>query len=609
MTCRFLLITLVSVVLWLKGIAQDSTRVQVWLKTYDEKSIKIRVFPPQQKSNWTYLIPSIIPGTYLKVNYHRFYDSMKAFDANGKQVRIKQADNKYEISGAQLSYIEYTVSQSFGNKRIWDNAFGCSGTIFNEQAYLINFQLVNGYFEGFQDAPFEVTFYKEEDLFGASSMTRLSTSENKDVFISPNYASLIDQPILYAKPDTASFVIDGHRFNVAVHSENGFKSAKELVPGLTRTMKDVKELTGLTSQEDYYFLFYFVGLNKFSSPASRFGLGSALEHKNSSVYYYTDNPYYDPDFNDLKGIVAHEYLHTIAPLKLHSEKIRNFNFSEPDMSQHIWLYEGVTDYLATLANTDKDTLLLEYLTAAIKTSEARSTQSMIASSLSIAENNKSNFDQKIKELGNFYQKGKLIAFAMDMELLSRTNGTRRLVDLIADLSENFSESPFKDDSLRFELARLTYPGFDDFYTSYIQGSDLVPVEKYFQQLGWEYKEAGESAKTFCSNMDAPFSFDRGFYYVQEIGDNSLGLRNGDQILKINKVAADLKFAHKNGLFLDFNSLRFNIPSLEVEVLRDGEKLILNGGQSIEYQLDSPRIVLSKFISEEQTAFRLIYFEK
>lgn len=402
---KILLTVFVIILLQRTSLAQDTTKVFVSLKIENESSLKIRVYPPKESSKWTYVIPKIIPGTYLKINYHELYESITAVDNNGKKIKVKQSDNKFIIDGKKtpLSYLEYSVSQSFGRKKIWDNAFGCAGTIYSEDAFLLNFQLINGYFEDFQNQPFLITLDKQRDLYGATSMTCVTRTSSQDVFLSTTYDALIDQPVLYAKADTSSFTIDDNRFKVAVYSGSGYKSAKELVPGLKNTMSKVKSLSGFTSEKDYHFLFYFVGWDKLRSASDdRFGLGSALEHTQSSVYYYFDNPYYAPDFSDMEWIVAHEYLHTITPLSLHSEKIRNFNFAEPDMSQHLWLYEGVTDYLAALIDSKDDTVLMKAISNATSTAENNSSQSMTESSLEIAKNTKSNFDQKLKELNNFH---------------------------------------------------------------------------------------------------------------------------------------------------------------------------------------------------------------
>ena len=40
--------------------------------------------------------------------------------------------------------------------------------------------------------------------------------------------------------------------------------------------------------------------------------------------------------------VAHEFFHIVTPLNLHSEKIRPFNYQQPNPDKHMWLYEGTT---------------------------------------------------------------------------------------------------------------------------------------------------------------------------------------------------------------------------------------------------------------------------
>ena len=49
---------------------------------------------------------------------------------------------------------------------------------------------------------------------------------------------------------------------------------------------------------------------------------------------------------NVRDFAAHEFFHIITPLSIHSEEIGNFDYSDPKMSKHLWLYEGVTEYFA-----------------------------------------------------------------------------------------------------------------------------------------------------------------------------------------------------------------------------------------------------------------------
>lgn len=544
----------------------------------------------------------------MKVDYHRFYDDFKGWNTDGNPVQIRRNDNHLfiESSGVPIQKLTYTVKQSFGDKEYWNNIIGCGGTIFSEDAFLLNFQLITGYFEGYKDSPFEISFQKSRAMYGATAMKVIERSDQKDIYSSEDYSSLIDQPILYAKADTSGFKIGNNRFHVAIHSENGFLSAAQMSPNIQRIMESVTAFSGLTSTEDYHFIFYFIGLDKLTSTYSRFGLGSALEHENSSVYYFSDNPFYDPEFSNFSGIIAHEYLHTITPLGLHSEKIRDFNFDTPDNSRHLWLYEGVTDYLATLANSRNDSIVTIYLSTAAQFSEERTLQSMTESSLRITETNKKNFDEKITELNNFYQKGKLIAFVIDMELMERSNGQTRLLDVLLKMKQEFESTPFDDTQLFQELTKRTYPEMAEFCDKYIVGKELVPFEEYFQKLGWQYQRTGTMVKSFGSGLNIPFNFDMDTYFVSEAGSNSFDLKKGDRITKINGRRADLTYSHSHGLFLELDDT-FESGEVTIEVIRDDQTLILIGSKEFEFPLRTPRIKVSENFSADQLVTRQMFF--
>ena len=56
-----------------------------------------------------------------------------------------------------------------------------------------------------------------------------------------------------------------------------------------------------------------------------------------------------PHFTSMiKRVALHEFMHIITPLNLHSEQIGNFDYVDPKMSKHLWLYEGITEYFANL---------------------------------------------------------------------------------------------------------------------------------------------------------------------------------------------------------------------------------------------------------------------
>jgi predicted metalloprotease with PDZ domain len=45
--------------------------------------------------------------------------------------------------------------------------------------------------------------------------------------------------------------------------------------------------------------------------------------------------------------------HIITPLSIHSKEIQDFDYNDPKMSQHLWMYEGVTDILLIFSNQSR----------------------------------------------------------------------------------------------------------------------------------------------------------------------------------------------------------------------------------------------------------------
>jgi predicted metalloprotease with PDZ domain len=55
----------------------------------------------------------------------------------------------------------------------------------------------------------------------------------------------------------------------------------------------------------------------------------------------------------MKDVVSHEFFHIVTPLTIHSKEIHYFDYNSPKMSEHLWMYEGVTEYFAIFSNQSR----------------------------------------------------------------------------------------------------------------------------------------------------------------------------------------------------------------------------------------------------------------
>src|SRR5262245_41644756 len=102
-------------------------------------------------------------------------------------------------------------------------------------------------------------------------------------------------------------------------------------------MAQKEYLGGTLPVNKYAFIFYFT-----DQPVTSYG---ALEHSYSSMYFMPERSIEDLNQN-LRDVAAHEFFHIVTPLTVHSEEIADFDFNNPKMSQHLWMYEGATEYFA-----------------------------------------------------------------------------------------------------------------------------------------------------------------------------------------------------------------------------------------------------------------------
>jgi predicted metalloprotease with PDZ domain len=335
---------------------------------------------------------------------------------------------------------------------------------------------------------------------------------------------------MYNVPDTAMMHIGGAEILVSVYS------AKKDVQSdlIARNIKEILEaqknyLGGKLPVEKYAFLIYV------DDAYNTTGSYGALEHSYSSVYYLP--PFNSQQIaNQIRGIAAHEFFHIVTPLNIHAEEIGDFDYINPKMSKHLWLYEGVTEYFASHVQVNQKLISPEEYLGKLR--------SYIAGSLKYNDTlpftilSKGALDIHEKQYGNVYQKGALIGLALDIKLRELSDGKYGLRNLMNDLAKTYGkDKSFKDEELFDKIAELTYPQIRDFFRQYVEGSKPLPYAEIFKTVGVTYApQATEMINTFgrvetALNKDSRVVI-AGTTNMNEFG-KKMGYQAGDVLLKIN----------------------------------------------------------------------------
>lgn len=432
--------------------------------------------------NLTFCFPKIVPGIYGAMDFGQYISGLTALDRKGNPLRVQQLDtNCWSIGQAyDLDRITYQVDdgwEEFG-KNTTEGFYRSSASTFKDSAFVLNANCLFGYFRGLTQSPVEVTFNKSLDLYAATSLKKTSQSSQQDTYIASTYHDLLDQPILYAKADTSLIQLPTIEVEVACHSTSGEKIAEEITAFIKPLLiNQAKYLGDKLPVEKYTFLIYH-----HSDPQQNFYMGDGLEHSNSTLILL----YMPLDRQMIKetvyGIASHEFFHILMPLGLHSHEIEDYDFNEPKFSQHLWLYEGMTEYFTIHMPIKTGIQTLEEFCKVLerKVKEMQSFDPNLSlTALSLAPMEKQD------QYYNVYLKGALLNLCLDIYLRELSEGKYGVQELVKQLIQKYGpDRPFQDDKLFEEIIQITgFPDLQRFIDKYIKGVEALPLQETLKKVG------------------------------------------------------------------------------------------------------------------------------
>jgi predicted metalloprotease with PDZ domain len=568
----------------------QSIAIAVDLNNVKDDKVLVEVSTPIFSTNEiTYHFAKIIPGTYAIADYGRFVEEVKAYDHVGNNLTIERKDvNTILIKEAtKLARLTYWVNDTFDVETGADVfsskeqvIFSPAGTnILAGKQFWMNLCGFIGYFSGYEEVPYQLTIQHPVHLFGATAKDDLDVSTTLDKFSYTHFADVVDNPIMYSKPDTAIFKVGDMEVLLSCYTPNGQLMAQTLKPALERMMKAQKAFLGnLNTTKKYVVLAHLSTMGE-GEPK---GIG-ALEHNNSTSAVFK----IPMNTQDLIGVISHEFFHTITPLKVHSKEIRYFDFETPKMSRHLWFYEGVTEYFANLFQVNQGLISEDnfYDLMATKISSSGDYND----SLSFTEMSKNVLQDKMKvEYPNVYQKGALIAMCLDIMIRENSKGEKGLRWLMGKLIEKYGvDKPFDDETFIATVGEMTFKELNDFLVNHVQGAKPIAYPVYLNRMGLQattVQMAAQNAFVVEDQVYIDVDPDGKSVLVTMPDDNNnflnaLGLKEGDVLLNINGTA----FIPEDG----YASLLLGVGFTEgdavtLTISRNGKKMIVKGKAKLNY---------------------------
>ena len=476
----FIIVTFVLLTTFNSHIWTQTISYKVNVKNYQDDLFHVTVFTEGLSSgNNIYNLPATVPGTYSNLNFGKFVTSFYAYDKDGKELQVEKiSTNQWKISNTEnLAKLDYDVEDTFDSEISEGKVLPMEGSGINNDFIVLNTFALLGYFEELQSEPIKLELdYNTDWTVGTS----LIIDEN-GYYTAESYDHLADSPILIGELTAASTTVRDIKVGVYVYSPDSTINAEKIMDAAEAILHSASDFIGYSPVNQYNFLMCFLDMSTFMKTG--FAGAGALEHSYSSLFVF---PAMGGISQEIKDDLAHEFLHILTPLNLHSNIIQPFNFEVPTASQHTWLYEGVTEWASDIMQLRSGLITIEQYLERI--SEKLTINDRFRQDISLTDLSKQVYDEVITmQFLNFYNKGAVVAALLDIRLLELSGGKQGLREIYLELLDRYGkDKPFPEDDFFNIFVDMTYPEIEQFINDYIKGTKPLPYVEFMAKLGFKY---------------------------------------------------------------------------------------------------------------------------
>ncbi len=582
------------------------------LTQIDDDKIPVTINPGRfVQDTVKYYLPKVVQGTYAVSDFGSFVEGFKAFDYTGNEIEVKKTDkNIWLIPNAlQLDKITYFVNDTYDLENSGTaTPFSPSGTNIEPDNFVLNLHGFIGYFDVLKNNQYALEVKAPKEMKRTSALQNVGTETNEDgsivtdKYFASRYFDITDNPMMYGKLDVEEFLVGDIKIVLSVYSPNKVHSAAKIKETVFKMMKGQKAYLGDINSTPRYDIYLYLSEGNEESPT---GFG-ALEHHTSTVVVLPEQMPDDALAQAMIDVVSHEFFHIVTPLSVHSEDVHYFDYHDPTFSKHLWMYEGVTEYFATLFQVNQD--LVEESEFYEKIMGKINSASGFDDSMSFTKMSENILDQPYaSNYVNVYEKGALIGMCIDILMREESNGTRGILSLMKELSLKYGKNkPFEDDKIIDEIIAMTYPSIGEFLNTHVVGTTPINYKDFFNKVGLAVQQEKIETNYIQNSGALIVAGDQSkgtIFFTDLVSDNSFWADNGvqpnDTIVEVNGTKLTLQNANSVlGGTLQWQEG----DDVEVKLDRAGEEVVIKTKVKKSYT-QGEKLSVSTSSSEEQTALR------
>ncbi len=532
-------------------------------------------------------MPVWAPGSYLIREYSRNVERFAVTDEQGNSIRHQKNDkNTWRIfTEGKNVHIRYSV---YAFERSVRTSF-----IDAQHAFLSPVGIFC-YLDGHLTHPAHIIIELPSSWHKVSS--GLPKIEEQS-FYAENFDILYDSPIEVGNQDTWLFEVDGTLHECCMVGKADY-DREHLTADITTIIKEENKIWGSNPNSYYLFITHH----------SQNGSGG-LEHLNSTVLATPRFHYANPvTYKAYLSLVAHEYFHLWNVKRLRPKALGPFNYNVENYTTALWIMEGFTAYYDNLiirrCNFYDEKEYLQQLALDFNTVYNRPGYTLQSAATA-------SFDAWIKQYRpdensqntsiSYYNKGAMLAVALDIKIIAYTQGTKRLDDVIRAAYEKFyliENSGFEEKELQRLAEDIVGADLSDIFQA---AHELIELDynSYFKAVGYEIVDINRENKSLSLGIKTVNNDTR--VLVKNVDRDSAawqaGLNVDDELIAINGYRID-----GNGKAIDYVLTSAQIKDeVQLIVARDG--IIENISVTLQYA-DKKSFVIQRMESASDEQRRL-----
>jgi predicted metalloprotease with PDZ domain len=470
-----------------------------------------------------FIMPVWTPGSYKVREFSRNVDHVTA-NSDGKDLNVE----KLNKSTWRVSFKKGIPKITFSYK-VYAFEMGVRTSYVDQFQGFLHGVSVFMYADGYQKQACKISFAKPDSW---KNITVALPEAGNNTFVAENYDLLADSPFALGNHDLIHFEVKGLKHRVAMLGEGNY-DAEKIKTDFTKIIEKEISMFGEHPSPEYVVFIQNVESG-----------GGGLEHLNSQTSVIQRWAYSnEAKYKSFLGLIAHEYFHLWNVKRIRPIELGPFDYTQENYTKMLWVAEGITSYYDDLflkrCDIYKEEEYLGIIATAINKNEnlpGAKVQSLDMSSFD-AWIKFYNPDENSDNISiSYYQKGMLASFIIDLEIIKRTNGKKKLDDVMKYLYTEYYKTKkrgFTEEEFAKALETVAGSSFETLLKDMIYTTKPLLYDTYLGYVGLTLKNQASAKMPLGINT----KLENGKTLVKFVEVNRPGSKAGlsvnDEIIAIN----------------------------------------------------------------------------